>query len=103
MKHSMHVQPSQFEFIGFEYEASEGLSDEAIEAAISDYRRARRSLEEGPSKEGLPRVEWNKVKVNYARGLGMSTEQNEMMSKAQKWWISEYDKLLAMLEKYNRE
>lgn len=53
--------------------------------------------------KGLPRVEWNRMLEDYARGLGMTVDQNERMDEYQKKWIRDYDLLQARLEKYDRE
>lgn len=62
MKYSFHIQPEQFEYIGFEYEANEGLTDEQIRAAIEDYQRSKKAL---VVQGGIPDKDFNKILDEY--------------------------------------
>lgn len=56
MKIEFHIQPEQFEYIGFDYDTIEQLTDELIERGIEDYRRAKRAVKGG---DGLPKEEFD--------------------------------------------
>lgn len=63
----MHIQPSQFEFIGFEFEPAEGgLTDRIINAAIEDFQRAKSILKGG---EGLTDKELDLIVQNMCLGV----------------------------------
>lgn len=58
MRVDFHVQPESFEYIGFEYDRSEELTDEIIQEALDDYRRAKSQIKGG---EGIPEKEMDEV------------------------------------------
>lgn len=65
MKIDFHIQPESFEYIGFEYDLSEGLSDEAIQQGFDDYNRAKGVIKGG---EGIAEKEMNTVVDAMLRG-----------------------------------
>lgn len=70
-KITMHIQPSQFEFIGFEYEEIEGLSDATIERAINDFTHSKAMIKGG---EGMSEKEMDAWVQNMCLGAGNNAD-----------------------------
>lgn len=88
MKATVQIKTADFEFIALEGEMDTEQAVQAYKDLCVAYK----------GSEGLPRVEWNKVLDRYARGEGMSEDEMMRLSKAQAWWIKEYDKLLSRIK-----
>ncbi len=104
MKISFHIQPSQFEYIGFEYEQTEGLSNEAIKLAISDYRRSKEAL--NPASEvvtALSPKDWNTALDSYINGNPMDSNTYYAMSPDQQKVIQELKKCFKRIKSRNGE
>ena len=80
MKHSFHIQPSQFEYIGFEYDSEEELTSEVITRGIDDYRRSKGMLKSG---EGLSGAEMDVFVQNMVEGESNHISQYEKASPEQ--------------------
>ncbi len=98
MKISFHIQPESFEYIGWEYEESEGLSDEKIQAGIEDYNRAKRAL---IAKGGIPEKDFNKILDEYlsTKTIVNGHEAYEKMSPQQKDIVQAIKRSFSRLKK----
>lgn len=96
MRIEFHVQPEQFEYIGFEYDTKEELTDEAIQAAIGDYRRAKGQIE---AIEGLPSKEFNAALDEFlvTNNLTNGADLYARMSPAQQQCFQEVKRSLKRL------
>ena len=54
----MHIQPSQFEFIGFEYEEGDEVTQNDIKLALEAFNRTKQAINGG---FGLEPKEFNRV------------------------------------------
>lgn len=112
MKIDFHIQPEQFEYIGFEYDQKEGLSDEAIKGALSDYNRAKGQIKgkEGMSKAITPadmqKMESKQMngvvdKMLLGQGVENGTEIYEAMNPYEKYAVQVLKRAISRLEAKN--
>lgn len=83
MKLKAHVPVEEYGFVEVEVDESEARSIRDVYRDIKNEFRV---------KDGLPRLEWNKVLDSYLKEQGMTTDQMESLGEAQSWMIHELDK-----------
>lgn len=96
MKIEFHVQPSQYEFIGFSYEETEGLSDKAIDTAISDFNRAKGAIKGG---EGMNEKEMDIWVYNMLLGKGNDADVYQKATPAQQKELHRIKRALAKIKR----
>lgn len=93
----MHIQPSQFEFIGFEYEPEEGLSDSVIELGISDFMRSKGLLKGG---EGMSEPDMDIWVYNMLLGKGNDADIYQKATPAQQKELHRIKRQLAKIKRH---
>lgn len=89
MKILLRIPTVQYGYMDVEFE---GTPEEAIE----EHNRIIRLYNGG---FGLDKKEWNKLLDTYLKGEGMDSNLMEKLDERQSWWIHEFDKASARINK----